>query len=65
MPELKNQPDPKSANEFLQSIDDKQKKEDSFMLLKLMQELTTYSPNMWGDSIIGYINILLALQLKK
>lgn len=31
-----------------------QKKEDSFTLIKIIQEFTGYEPIMWGPSIIGF-----------
>ena len=31
-----------------------QKKEESFALIKLMQEVMGHPPKMWGPSIIGY-----------
>ncbi len=31
-----------------------QKKQDSFALLKIMQDFTGYEPKMWGPSIIGF-----------
>lgn len=54
MATLKTQPNSSSVEKFLNSIEDQQKKEDSFTLLKLFEEWTHQSPKMWGDSIIGY-----------
>ncbi len=34
--------------------DTEQKKEDSFALIKLMQNITGFEPKMWGPSIIGF-----------
>lgn len=34
--------------------DTEQKREDSFEILKLMQEATGHMPKMWGPSIIGF-----------
>lgn len=31
-----------------------QKQEDSFKLIRIMQELSGYPPKMWGPSIIGF-----------
>jgi hypothetical protein len=43
------------VNEFINSFaDTEQKRQDSFDLLKLMQELTGCEPKMWGQSIIGF-----------
>lgn len=37
-------------------VDNEQKKADSFLLLKLMQEWSDSEPKMWGPSIIGFGN---------
>jgi len=37
-------------------VDSDQKKQDSFMLMKLMQDFTGYEPKMYGSSIIGFGN---------
>lgn len=34
--------------------DTEQKKEDSFELIRLMQEVSGFEPKMWGPSIIGF-----------
>jgi hypothetical protein len=39
---------------FLNSISDEKKRQDSFAILKLMQEATDAKPKMWGDSIVGF-----------
>ena len=44
-----------SVEEFINSFSNtEQKKQDSFELLKLMQEVTGFEPKMWGPSIIGF-----------
>lgn len=40
--------------EFLNSLEDSRKKEDSLELLKFFQEKTNEKGNMWGESIIGF-----------
>lgn len=35
-------------------VDNEQKKQDSFLLLKLMQDWSDSEPKMWGPSIIGF-----------
>lgn len=54
MPELKTKQNKKSVKEFLNSIQPEQKKEDSFVILKMMEEITKSKPKMWGESIIGF-----------
>lgn len=36
--------------------DSEQKKEDSFELIRLMQEVSGFEPKMWGPSIVGFGN---------
>jgi hypothetical protein len=41
--------------QFISSFaDTAQKREDSFELIALMQEVTGFEPKMWGPSIIGF-----------
>lgn len=40
---------------FIQSFtDSEQKRQDSYALIKLMQEVSGFPPKMWGPSIIGF-----------
>ncbi len=40
---------------FIQSFtDSEQKRQDSYALIKLMQEMSGFPPKMWGPSIIGF-----------
>lgn len=43
-----------SVAKFIAAVPDKQKQEDSFTLIKLMQEHSGFEPKMWGPSIIGF-----------
>jgi len=54
MAELKTQPNDKSVTNFLNSVENDTKREDSFTILELMKEATGVEPVMWGDSIIGF-----------
>jgi hypothetical protein len=41
--------------DFINSfVDNDQKKEDSYQLIKLMSEWSGFEPKMWGPSIIGF-----------
>jgi hypothetical protein len=51
---IKTQPTKISATEYINSVDDEQKRKDSKKLLKLMKEVTGEKPVMWGTSLIGY-----------
>ncbi len=54
MAELKTQRTDASVEEFLNSVQHKGKRADSFVLLKLMREVTGEEPAMWGPSIVGF-----------
>ncbi len=44
-----------NVKDFINSYVDKdEKKEDSFRLVKLMQEWSGFKPKMWGPTIIGF-----------
>jgi hypothetical protein len=40
--------------DFINLVDDEQKRKDSYRLIELMQEVSGYEPKMWGPSIIGF-----------
>jgi hypothetical protein len=48
-----------SAEDFLNSIKDEQKRKDSFRILEMMQKATGDKPEMWGASIVGFGNVAL------
>lgn len=54
MAELKTKPTNQSAREFLNTIEPKQKQEDSLILLEMFQKVTGEKPVMWGSSILGF-----------
>lgn len=55
MAEIKTKQTEANVLEFINSFaNTEQKKEDSFELVKLMQDFTGYEPKMWGPSIIGF-----------
>lgn len=44
-----------SVEEFIQTfVEDQTKRDDSFALIKIMQEQSGFEPKMWGPSIIGF-----------
>jgi hypothetical protein len=44
-----------NVKSFIDSFaDSDQKKEDSYVLLNLMQEVSGFEPKMWGPSMIGF-----------
>ena len=54
MAELKTKKNTQSVEDFLNSISDERKRQDSFKILDLMAEATGAKPEMWGDSIVGF-----------
>lgn len=54
MAELKTKLNDASVNKFLNSVVDKEKREDCFSVLELMKKITRSEPKMWGSSIVGF-----------
>lgn len=54
--ELKTKENKGNVDKFLNSVENEQKRNDSFLLLELMKKITKEEPKMWGDSIIGFGN---------
>jgi len=54
MAELKTKPTEQDPKEFLMTIADEKKRQDSFKILEFLQQVTGVEPRMWGSSIIGY-----------
>lgn len=59
MAELKTKKNKASVEGFLNSIKDKQKREDSFAILEMMRKATGEKPAMWGPAIVGFGNLHL------
>ncbi len=47
-------PNSASVTEFLDKLSSAQKKEDAYVLLNLMKDITGEVPVMWGPAIIGF-----------
>lgn len=54
MAELKTKINDKSVEEFLNTVSDTKKRQDSFVMLDLMKKITKAEPKMWGGSIVGF-----------
>ena len=54
MAELKTKVNTASVEGFLNKIEDDQKREDCFEVVKIMKQVTKEEPKMWGPSIIGF-----------
>jgi hypothetical protein len=57
--ELKTKKNAASVEGFLNTIKDKQKRDDSFSILEMFTKATGEKPEMWGPSIVGFGNIHL------
>lgn len=54
--EIKTKETTASVADFINSIDDAQKRKDSFEIAAMMQKATGDAPKMWGSAIIGFGN---------
>lgn len=54
MAELKTKVNDANVWEFLESVPDEKKRDDSLAVLALMREVTGEEPKMWGTSIVGF-----------
>jgi len=51
---IKTQPTALSVEEFINNIQDEQKRADSITLTKMMQKVTKEEPKIWSNSMIGF-----------
>jgi hypothetical protein len=54
MAENKTQKTDTSVTDFVNSIPDEKKRQDSVILLEMMTQITGLKPKMWGASIVGF-----------
>ena len=54
MAELKTQKNSASVLDFINSVEDQVKRNDSLKLLEVFKECTGEAPVMWGTSIVGF-----------
>lgn len=54
MAEIKTKATNVSVKKFIDSVDDEQKRKDSYVLVDMMKKITGEEPKMWGPSIIGF-----------
>src|SRR5690349_17932281 len=52
--EIKTKPTAASVEDFLNNIEDEQKRKDSFVLLEMMKKASAEEPVLWSGSIIGF-----------
>ncbi len=54
MAENKTKPTKVSVKKFIDSVEDVQKRKDSYVLIDLMKKITKADPKMWGPTIVGF-----------
>jgi hypothetical protein len=54
--EIKTKPTKEKVEDFLNKIQDEQKRKDSFVLLEMMQKASGEEPILWSNSLIGFGN---------
>ena len=54
MAELKTKLNDGSVEDFINTVEDEQKRKDSFALLKMMGEISGEPAKMWGKDIVGF-----------
>lgn len=52
--EIKTKPTAASVEDFINAVQDEQKRKDSFVILEMMKTASGEEPKMWGSSIIGF-----------
>lgn len=51
---IKTRPTDTGVAGFLDSVEDEQKRDDSFILLEMMRRASGSEPVLWGSSIVGF-----------
>jgi hypothetical protein len=46
-----------SVEDFINAVEDEQKRKDSFVILEMLKKATGEKPKMWGSSMIGFGNV--------
>lgn len=54
--EIKTKETNASVEDFINRIEDEQKRKDSFAIMDMMKKATGEEPKMWGPAIIGFGN---------
>ncbi|MFA6127881.1 MAG: DUF1801 domain-containing protein [Bacteroidales bacterium] len=57
--EIKTKENNASVEDFINSIQDEQKRKDSLVLLEMMGKAIGEEPKMWGSSLIGFGKIIV------
>lgn len=59
MAELKTRKNDASVMDFLNSVDNDNRRNDALRMNEIMTEISGEDPKMWGDSIVGYGSVKL------
>ena len=54
MAEIQTKVNDASIEDFLNKVEDEQKRKDCFEIVKIMKQVTNEEPKMWGPAIIGF-----------
>ncbi len=54
--EIKTKPTTLSVEDFINKVDDEQKRKDCYVLLEMMKRASKEEPVLWSSSIIGFGN---------
>jgi hypothetical protein len=54
--EIKTKQTTASVEDFINAVQDEQKRKDSFVILEMMKKASGEEPKMWGSSLIGFGN---------
>jgi hypothetical protein len=57
--ELKTRETDASVEDFLNSVENKERREDAFRVLEMYKRATRLEPKMWGPAIVGFGNRLI------
>jgi hypothetical protein len=52
--EIKTKPTSANVEDFINNIQDEQKRKDSFVLMEMMKKATGEEPVLWSSSVIGF-----------
>lgn len=52
--EAKTRPTKEKVTDFLNRVPDATRREDSFVVAQMMEQITGVKPQMWGPSIVGF-----------
>jgi hypothetical protein len=56
--QIKTKENKASVEDFLNKVENEQKRKDCFTIMKLMEKATNEKAKMWGSAIIGYGNLI-------